>query len=132
MAQQRKRVARPRRSTHFVSRPFDDEDHQGYAKDYIKELLTNLRDLDQQMRRSLLIVVSLAAIYALARVNAASAVTVFSLRIENLSPLLAIIPVVTAYQFLNIMSAVADEGLILKSTHQVLRQSYPKLPMMTG
>ncbi|MGY1885229.1 hypothetical protein ACI799_08015 [Blastococcus sp. SYSU DS0753] len=112
------------------SRPlyvFDDEHHRAFAKDYLKELLTNMREAESQYRRSLLIVVSLGALFALARENATAAVSVFSLRLEDLTPLLAIVPVITAYEFYNMLNIQYDHWHLRAKVSSTLREVYPRL-----
>lgn len=109
------------------SNPFVEEAYQAFAKDYLKEVLTNMREADSQLRRSVAVVITLAFVYVLAHTSTGSSVTVFSLRLENLSPLLAVIPIVTAYEYWNISSIVADLAQYESKMDSLIGAVYPRL-----
>lgn len=107
--------------------PFDQEPYRSFADEYIKELLFNRRQIADHARRSLLLTVILAFLFLLARGSTRAAVTIFSLRVEDLHPILAAIPVATAFQFVNLMHLIVDAGLISDRLSEVLAATYPKL-----
>ncbi|GAA3159200.1 hypothetical protein GCM10010531_08210 [Blastococcus jejuensis] len=108
--------------------PFSLDDHyKGYAKDYIKELLTNIRETETALRRSLLIVVTLGFVFALSFSNVTAGLTFFSLRLDDVGPLLAVIPLVTAYQFGNIAGIVYVLYLTEGKFELALKAAYPRL-----
>lgn len=109
------------------SKGFVDEWHRGFAKDYIKEVLTNVRDVETQLRRSLLLVVSLAFVFAISTSNPRFAITVFTLRLDNATPLLAIIPPVTAYQAGHILILFRDLAHTGAMAGDAVRQVFPHL-----
>jgi hypothetical protein len=110
-----------------VNNPFTEEPYKGFAKDYIKELQINRREVVSHARRAFLLVAVLSVLFILARENTHAAVTIFSLKVDDLSPLLAVVPVITAFQFTAIAIATSDSGVNKSRLLEVLAAAYPEL-----
>jgi hypothetical protein len=98
-----------------------------YAKDYLTELRTNWRNIQNSMSRAAWLIVVTAVVFELILTNAASESSFLFIKLTKVGPVVFALPAITAYQYYTVTLLGVGEAFLHATHKRILNKLYPLL-----